>query len=391
MTMSDTYLQQFTKQADALQAADRENAKHARAQQHPKPAYEHQVLRSRLPDDAAARMARCHPEIFLSGFTPTEVSESHAAPSSGAKRPRLSAAPSGCTFATVSQAARPGAVQLGVDAPHVGCAAAPLAQNVRTWVQEKAGKDKHGGPDYVLRLYTAASVDRFWRHSESLPPAQRHCYELLREGQQCNLYFDLEYAKALNPGFDGDSAVLTLLVIVRDLARCASAILGARQRTYPSASRPNMFPPSKLLLHCNLSSRMLSVLHVVPLFGGRVAHKLSEVEACRALWDIHIADSDVLESDSSTETKWSRHLTVRLPGHAFASSVAVGVFVKDHVLRHTLAEQLLVAAPTMGADSVQTSTVDDAVYTKCAASPPHDVRSQRRYASYQLGISDAQS
>jgi hypothetical protein len=35
----------------------------------------------------------------------------------------------------------------------------------------------------------------------------------------------------------------------------------------------------------------------------------------------------VYELDSSTPTKFSRHLTLRLPGHAFANNHAMGKFV----------------------------------------------------------------
>ena len=99
--------------------------------------------------------------------------------------------------------------------------------------------------------------------------------------------------------------------------------------------------------------------------------------SCRELWGVQIADDDILESDSSTEVKWSRHITVRVPGRAFASSVAVGVFVKEHLLRHPLAEEVMVTAAAAGG-AVRTSIVDDAVYTKCAT------RSIRRACTHTL-------
>jgi hypothetical protein len=79
------------------------------------------------------------------------------------------------------------------------------------------------------------------------------------------------------------------------------------------------------------------------------------------------APTGVHESDSSTGVKWSRHVTVHIPGRAFASSVAVGAFVKDHVLRHPLAAQLQVQTAATGGNTAPTSIIDDAVYTKCAS------------------------
>ena len=188
----------------------------------------------------------------------------------------------------------------------------------------------------------------------------RHCYEVLREGQRCHLYFDLEFARALNAEFDGAAAVLTLLEIVRALVGCVATALLARCGKWIHAATSRA-----------CGAQMLASL---PARSPALQRYCDAIHICRALWGAQITDADVLESDSSTDAKWSRHLTVRMPGRAFASSVAVGVFVKDHVLRHPLAAQLQVAAETTGGHSVQTSMVDDAVYTKCAPdSSPHQI------------------
>ena len=142
----ETFLRQFLKQADALQAADTENTQAEIAQQQQaKSRYQHSYLRSYLPNGAAARMESCHPEIFLSCFTPVDVAGGQA-PNGHAKRPRICAPWGVCSSVGVQQAARAGAVQHGnAAAPPATCAGALRDCVVRVWVQEKGRKDKHGG------------------------------------------------------------------------------------------------------------------------------------------------------------------------------------------------------------------------------------------------------
>ena len=48
---------------------------------------------------------------------------------------------------------------------------------------------------------------------------------------------------------------------------------------------------------------------------------------CRRHFDLGLDPRCVYELDSSTPAKFSRHLTLRLPGHAFANNHAMGKFV----------------------------------------------------------------
>jgi hypothetical protein len=48
---------------------------------------------------------------------------------------------------------------------------------------------------------------------------------------------------------------------------------------------------------------------------------------CRRHFDLVLDPRCVYELDSSTPAKFSRHLTLRLPGHAFANNHAMGKFV----------------------------------------------------------------
>lgn len=49
---------------------------------------------------------------------------------------------------------------------------------------------------------------------------------------------------------------------------------------------------------------------------------------CREQWGLELEDSWVWELDSSSPAKWSRHLIVTCPHHAFASNLAMGDFVR---------------------------------------------------------------
>ena len=132
------------------------------------------------------------------------------------------------------------------------------------------------------RYFGAAPAAALWRRYRALPPAERHHYELLREGRRCRLYFDLEFDADANPGRDGPAAVDALLSLLAE-------------------SMP----------------RRLGV----------------SLDACT-----------VVELDSSSASKFSRHLVVHAPGGAaFASAVACGGFV-----RAFWAEDV---APRRGADA----------------------------------------
>ena len=46
-------------------------------------------------------------------------------------------------------------------------------------------------------------------------------------------------------------------------------------------------------------------------------------------FDVQLEDSWIVELDSSTPAKFSRHLVIQIPGMAFQSNFHVGAFVKD--------------------------------------------------------------
>jgi hypothetical protein len=122
------------------------------------------------------------------------------------------------------------------------------------------------------RRFAAAAPSHFWRHYvRAWDEGRCHHYELLREGRACHLYFDLEFDRRANPGADGGAATDALLSLLRD-----------------------------------------ALPRHLPALGGRTFDPAA-----------------VVELDSTTDAKFSRHLIIHLPGGAaFASAVAAGAFVR---------------------------------------------------------------
>jgi hypothetical protein len=138
------------------------------------------------------------------------------------------------------------------------------------------------------------------------PPA-RHLYEVLREGRPVHAYFDLEFCRPANPSADGDAMVDA--VVAAFLAEAA------------------------------------------PLAGAAA-----------------VAGAEVFEADSSTDAKFSRHLVIRLPGVAWASTSAVGALAHALLSRDSASSLAVLKPPPRnappGAPHTRDWIVDTAVYTK---------------------------
>ncbi|KAL6768087.1 hypothetical protein ACKKBF_B37745 [Auxenochlorella protothecoides x Auxenochlorella symbiontica] len=132
-------------------------------------------------------------------------------------------------------------------------------ERTRVWSMETSGDGK--------RRFLVSTVTNFYRRYSDMLPHHRHYYEIIREGQPCHIYFDLEFSRALNPDKDGPAAIQSLLEA----------------------------------LSCLLQEELGMSLDI----------------------------ADVVELDSSTPSKFSRHLILRIPGHAFASNAHVGALVRQ--------------------------------------------------------------
>ncbi|XP_028382666.1 DNA-directed primase/polymerase protein [Phyllostomus discolor] len=115
------------------------------------------------------------------------------------------------------------------------------------------------------RVYLVTTYVQFWFYYKSRKNLL-HCYEVIPENAVCKLYFDLEFNKLANPGADGKKMVALLIE------------------------------------------------HV-----------------CRALqesYEVNCSAKDVFNLDSSTDTKFSRHLIFQLRDVAFKDNIHVGNFVR---------------------------------------------------------------
>ena len=131
------------------------------------------------------------------------------------------------------------------------------------------------------RKYISAHLGRFinfyWRECNA---KDRHYYELIREKNPCRLYFDIEYNKMANPGIDDDTNEILIKEFIEEL----------------------------------------------------------EIEV-KDRFNLLIGRSDIVDLDSSTEKKFSRHLIVHMPnGELFEDAVHCGKFVKTIIGR--LAEEV---------------------------------------------------
>jgi hypothetical protein len=68
-------------------------------------------------------------------------------------------------------------------------------------------------------------------------------------------------------------------------------------------------------------------------------------EEYAARWGLHLQPQWVIELDSSTPDKFSRHLIIRAPGYAFPNNGAVGAFVAAVLSKPQAVENLWVVKP----------------------------------------------
>ncbi|TPX68677.1 hypothetical protein CcCBS67573_g07081 [Chytriomyces confervae] len=138
-----------------------------------------------------------------------------------------------------------------------------------------------------IRRFVISTVDGFWTKYCSMAPAERVYYEVIRENTPCKLYFDIEFSIDLNPGLDTHAMMV--------------------------------------------------------VFKERVIEELSDV------FQLRINMQHILDLDSTTDVKFSRHLIFNIPNTAWRNNAHVGQFVHNlaHKLRteHTMLQQLSEKTP----------------------------------------------
>ncbi|XP_033071692.1 DNA-directed primase/polymerase protein isoform X1 [Trachypithecus francoisi] len=115
------------------------------------------------------------------------------------------------------------------------------------------------------RIYLVTTYAEFWFYYKSRKNLL-HCYEVIPENAVCKLYFDLEFNKPANPGAAGKNMVALLIKYV--------------------------------------------------------------CKALRELYGVNCSAEDVLNLDSSTDEKFSRHLIFQLHDVAFKDNIHVGNFLR---------------------------------------------------------------
>ncbi|XP_072526428.1 DNA-directed primase/polymerase protein [Salminus brasiliensis] len=123
------------------------------------------------------------------------------------------------------------------------------------------------GTDAGQRVYLVTSYSELWHYYSSHRQSLMHCYEVIPEGAVCKLYFDLEFHIASNTQLDGKYMVASLIQYM--------------------------------------------------------CEKLEEA------YGLQCSAKDVLNLDSSTAEKFSRHLIFMLPNSAFKDNSHVGRFIHD--------------------------------------------------------------
>jgi hypothetical protein len=123
-----------------------------------------------------------------------------------------------------------------------------------------------------------------WKSMMKRPAAQRHFYEVIREQHPCHLHFDLEFSTSLNPKTNGTRCVHVLLGQLHQLFRCSSFVLAIA-----AVVAQTKLVSQDCLVH-------------------------------RTVWDLELLPMHVLELDSTTPHKFSRHLLIRIPGYAFSNN-----------------------------------------------------------------------
>ncbi|KAK9792264.1 hypothetical protein WJX73_002212 [Symbiochloris irregularis] len=150
------------------------------------------------------------------------------------------------------------------------------------------------------RSFVAAAYPALWQRYKNAQ--ERHFYEVIQEGHPCHLYFDLEFNRDCNATVDGDALVACLLTLV--------------------------------------------------------------AEGFRHNWGVEMQDDDVIELESSTQSKFSRHIIIPLQGVAFADNSVVGSFVSQLLSKAQSGGLRVLKEAARDGHRVHTTFVDTAVYSR---------------------------
>ncbi|TKS68266.1 DNA-directed primase/polymerase protein [Collichthys lucidus] len=184
-----------------------------------------------------------------------------------------------------------------------------FAQSCREAVHVFALEKEKAGLGH--RIYLVTSYSELWHYYRTYTQSLMHCYEVIPEGAVCKLYFDLEFHKPSNRGADGKTMVSSLIQYVCD--------------------------------------------------------KLMEV------YGIKCTSKNVLNLDSSTEEKFSRHLIFNLQNAAFKDNIHVGRFIHE-ILQPILSTSKSVGMAETRGEAAKAGEMSESPQTKRRKQGDADLR-----------------
>ncbi|KAB5516862.1 hypothetical protein DKX38_027510 [Salix brachista] len=159
------------------------------------------------------------------------------------------------------------------------------------------------------RRFLVSTYTEFWRRYKNMDAKFRHHYEVIQEGLPCHLYFDLEFSRGDNAERNGDEMVDLLISVI--------------------------------------------------------------LEALFEKYSIQGNQDWIVELDSSTAEKFSRHLIIRIPKTAFKDNTHAGAFVSEICSRIHSArgrderfENMFVRKDSSSAEPPSQLFIDAAVYSR---------------------------
>ena len=83
------------------------------------------------------------------------------------------------------------------------------SKGLYVWPREYNNRRKR---DFIIEM-----LRPFWEKYRTMKSSDRTFYELIRAGEPCRFFLDLEFCKLLNPGLIGESHMVTVRQYIKDL------------------------------------------------------------------------------------------------------------------------------------------------------------------------------
>ena len=118
------------------------------------------------------------------------------------------------------------------------------------------------GRDYIVEEPRV-----FWGKYKGMRPNQRTFYEIIRTGDPCRFYLDLEFSRVLNPNLDGETKMEIVRQYVKDIFLCK---LGIVLEHYSVAQRREQNILSGMMFELDASNAVKFSRHLVVVLSSVV-------------------------------------------------------------------------------------------------------------------------